>query len=569
MPSFNLVDAPWLPCAARGGRTPQLLSLRDVFVEASHLSNIADPSPAVTISLYRLLLAILHRSLDGPRNTREWRTVWELGAWDLNRINRYLDTWHDRFDLFDTQRPFYQTPDLNANSARPATQVTHERASDRNRALLFDHSPDAAVLTPAEAARYLIAQHNFAVGGLISLGAGEPIANKFASSAPLLGGALVLTRGKTLFHTLLLNWVQYSRENEAPFAFKGDDDKPAWEREADARPEQRLPNGYVDLLTWQSRRILLIPDTLPDGEVRVRGVILMKGYQFAESFEQWNAETMVAFRKNTTSKSGPAWFALHLNPDRIVWRDSQALLQSVAAERSRPKTMNWLDTLIGDGSLEEQSILPLEVYGLIPDQANIRDWRRESLPLPLRLLRQDEEVTQKLIERLKEALKLAEDVGRFFDATLIERDSDPHGKLRSPMWLLCEALLSGMSEREPKREDCAILARRFGAGPRYWSQLDAPFRGFIEGVADPRDVTVEYGATLYGMRAMRTWASTVRHIAREVFDGVVTDLDTSARALRASAQAQNRFNYLLDALTVPYRVNPANPAATETEGVRT
>ena len=246
---------------------------------------------------------------------------------------------------------------------------------------------------------------NFAVGGAVSLSPGEPIANKIASMAPLLGAAVVLVRGENLFQTLMLTGVRYSRDDEVPFPFRGDD-KPAWERDGSARPERRLPDGYVDLLTWQSRRILLVPEVLPEGTVRVQTAALMKGYQFAESFEPWNAETMVAYRKNTSVKNGPVWFSIGLNSDRIVWRDSQALIQTVAEEQQRPKVMDWMDTLVEARAIANESMVPLDIYGLIPKQANILDWRRESLPLPLRLLEQRQEATQHLLGRLNTLSRL-------------------------------------------------------------------------------------------------------------------------------------------------------------------
>ncbi|MGZ3668059.1 MAG: type I-E CRISPR-associated protein Cse1/CasA, partial [Ktedonobacterales bacterium] len=331
-----------------------------------------------------------------------------------------------------------------------------------------------------------------------------------------------------------------------------------------AMPEARLPDGYVDLLTWQSRRILLVPTVMPDGGTRVSGAVLMKGYQFAESFEQWGAETMVAYRKNTTVKNGPPWFAIKLDPERIVWRDSQALIQSVADERQRPKVMGWLDTLVNRRAMADRPFVPLEIYGLIPDQANILDWRREALPLPLNLLEQQKEATQHLLQRLQEAITLAESIARLFDATLI--DVGRGSRHQSPMWVLCEGLLAGLSEREPKREDCATLARSFGAGPCYWSRLDAPFRAFIVGLADTSDVVEEGGATRYGMRALRGWAAEVRRIARDVFHDVIDDLDTSARMLYASATAEQRFDYLLGALMAPYR-RASDTAEKEPEGV--
>lgn len=562
MPRFNLVDEPWIPCAGREGGVPQLLSLRGVFAEAPQLKNIADPSPAVTISLYRLLLAVLHRSLEGPADVQEWRAVNEHGAWDLDRINAYLDRWHDRFDLFDDQHPFYQTPGLPLDEAPLATQLTQERASTRNRFLLFDHTSTDATLSPAEAARYLLTMHNYAVGGLISLVKGEPLANKTTVSAPLLGGAAVLVRGETLFKTLMRNWVQYDRDSDLPFAFRGNDDRPAWEREGGARPEARHPDGYVDLLTWQSRRILLAPVIAAEGATRVRAVALMKGFQFTESYEPWNAETMLAYRMSK-NKTRPGWFAVGLNPDKVVWRDSQTLFQSVADERLRPKVMKWIDDLVEGGALDEQQRAQIEIYGLIPDQANILDWRRESLPIRLRLLEQGDTVTQHLLQHLGEAIALAESVGRLFDATLVSLGGEKPST-RSPFWVLCETLLVGAGTREPKREDCAVLARSFAPGPRYWSRLDAPFRDFLLHLADQDDVLEEEGALRYGVRALRAWVQVVRRVAREVFAEIADDLDTSARSLQARAKAEQLFRYQLAALTAPY----AEPLpASQAEGV--
>ena len=133
----------------------------------------------------------------------------------------------------------------------------------------------------------------------------------------------------------------------------------------------------------------------------------------------------------------------------------------------------------------------------------------------------------------------------------------------SPLWTLCEGLLAGISAREPRREDCAALARSFGAGPRYWSQLDAPFRAFIIELADATDISVEGGATRYGMRALLGWAVEIQLVAHEVFNAVINDLDGSARMLHAQATAEQHFKYLLATLMAPYR---RESITAETEG---
>lgn len=555
--SFNLVDEPWIPCLRDAHTPPILLSLRAVFDQAPSLWQIADPSPVVTISLYRLLLAILHRSLRGPRDAAEWARIHDYGlahhAWDpadLAAIDRYLTTWRLRFDLFDAEHPFYQTPGVSTERGPDAaTVLTHERASGRNGSLLFDHTtPERAWLAPAAAARALLAQHNFAVGGLIAYdSAHEPIANKYVSMAPLLKATICLVQGASLFETLLLNSVGYNPADAQPFPFHGDD-QPAWERDEPPAPVERIPDGYVDLLTWQSRRIRLIPGVTPSGPTIVEQAYLMKGYQLSPSFDRWTSETMLTFKKNPKASSGGGepWYTLSLQSDRVVWRDSHALLQASPEVGARPKTLTWLHGLMLQGYLDERRILPLDVYGMIPNQADIEDWRHESLPLPLALLNDNA-----LVEVVGEAVALAESLGRLLTpyAITITHNGKPH-PYSSPVAVLAEALLVGTSGRSADPKARERLVESFGAPIRYWAQLDTPFRAFITALPHDRS-TDPYGQPHYGQSARTEWARQVAAALHRVFQQVVADLDTSARALRAVALAQSRLAFCLAALLPP------------------
>lgn len=536
---------------------PINLSLREVFVQAPTLWQIADPSPVVTISLYRLLLAILHRSLRGPRNAEEWARIRDRGARDTSAIDAYLTSWRSRFDLFDPRFPFYQTPGLLTDRADAATVLTHERASGRNGALLFDHTTsDIAGLRPDAAARALLAQHNFAVGGLIGYdSAREPIANKYVGAAPLLKSAVCLVHGANLFETLMLNWLHYSPNDSQPFPFRADD-QPAWERETPTQPNERIPDGYVDLLTWQSRRILLLPALTPEGQTIVERAVLMKGYQFSPSFDRWTAETMLSFHKSpkASATGGDPWFPLALRADRVVWRDSQALLQSTAEDNARPRTLSWLYTLMIQGYLSERRVLPLDVFGMIPDQANIDDWRHESLPLPLALLNDNT-----MLEAIGQAVSLAESLGRLLAPYAMKLTFN--GKpitISSPVSVLAEELLVGTSGRSADSKAREQLVNSFGASHRFWAQLDTPFRQFL--VALPNDIATDaYGQRIVGQVALAAWTAQVARIVRDVFQRITANQETSARALRAVALAQSRFQYCLSAL-LPSTRQTATPA---------
>lgn len=229
MPSFNLVDAKWIPCVMPDG-TRDEKGIKEMILEASGIKGIFDNSPLVTVAIHRLLLAILHRNL-GPPNEMEWGKLWKDGAgkWDTDKLIEYLDRWYDRFDLFDEKHPFYQSPTMPVSAtdvkgklksyAKSIAGIIHELATGDN-ATLFDHTieDNPPAVSPAEAARLLIAFQAFAVGGLITFESGQD-RTKFGSAdnAPLVKGAVTIVQGDNLFQTLMFNLHKYNRYDESPF----------------------------------------------------------------------------------------------------------------------------------------------------------------------------------------------------------------------------------------------------------------------------------------------------------------------------------------------------------------
>ena len=110
---FNLIDEKWLPCLMNNGER-ESLSLRGIFAEAQEVEELLDASPLVTISLHRLLLAILHRALMGPVNMEAWKDLWEARQFEMAKLNAYLKQHHSRFFLLDDEKnlPFFQVPQM-------------------------------------------------------------------------------------------------------------------------------------------------------------------------------------------------------------------------------------------------------------------------------------------------------------------------------------------------------------------------------------------------------------------------------------------------------------------------
>lgn len=66
-PAFDLVTEPWILARGLDGGLREL-SLTETFRQAHELSGIVGEVPTQTFAITRLLLAILHRAVNGPRD---------------------------------------------------------------------------------------------------------------------------------------------------------------------------------------------------------------------------------------------------------------------------------------------------------------------------------------------------------------------------------------------------------------------------------------------------------------------------------------------------------------------
>lgn len=511
MATFDLVEERWLPCVRADG-APGSYGLRDVLVRAHELRGLADPSPLVTVALHRLLLAILHRNL-GPATMREWTVLWRRGRWDEETLGAYLERWRRWFDLFDPERPFYQVMAMPEVGERPVAALAPERASGNN-AVLFDHSVDASPepLEPAAAARGLLACQAYAIG----IGMSTPF---YLKDAHLTRGYSVLPEGTTLFETLMLNLLAYNEDRPLP---RHGADLPCWEQESPPEPDPdgTVPRGYLDYLTWRSRRIHLIPEGDP---TVVRRCQIQQNLKLAPGV----LDPFKCYRRDEARGYSP----LNLRPARAVWRDSHALLQETDPGYKRPGVFDWLARIDAERRNGTIAAAPAYGYGLVGmateegKAGSVILWRRERLPLPLAYLRDET-----LSGALRAALAFAEGA---------------KGVLNGSVHRLAELCLSPASDgdgRKPPRAAAADLAGSFGAERAYWSRLDAPFRRLLVDLERDRDADPDYPEDVtYGATALPRWAETVSDAARRSLREVTRSLAGSARTLKAAARAEGYF----------------------------
>lgn len=521
--SFDLVDEPWLPVLVKDGRR-DLLSIRRALVEAHEVGELVDQSPPVTAALHRLLLAILHRVF-GPRNAHAWWAIWAGGRLDREPIDEYLDRWRPRFNLFHAARPFYQAASLPTALANPVAILLPERASGNN-ATLFDHSLDdqPQPISSAEAARRVVAMQAYALGGLLTR---EKVGDRSADGAPLVKLALIQVRGRDLFQTLCLNLHRYEPELEIPFASVGAD-LPAWEVDHEPSPAARIPKGYLDLLTWQSRRIRLLPDEGSSDSPTVSRAVVTKGHGFPKAFQLKGRETMAGFRmvKKPTGGQEP-WQPIGFRQDRAIWRDSTALLARTSEAYARAPILDWLADLSLEGTLPPPS---LDVLGMVSDRASVLLWRHERLPLPLRYL-QD----QKLMESLSLALDTTEKAAHALRESLLALAAT-----------IVPAPSQGLASPSPEsRKSRDVFVDRLDAGTWYWSAVEAAFRRHMVELEADRSEDSELGVR-YGLEVLPKWRRILRRAASAAFEEAVRGLDTTARTLHGVVLAERQLAWRLD-----------------------
>lgn len=70
-PTFNLLDEPWIRVTRLDGE-PDEVSLLTVFQQAGDIAGIHGEIASQDVAVLRLLIAISHRTMDGPEDLETW-----------------------------------------------------------------------------------------------------------------------------------------------------------------------------------------------------------------------------------------------------------------------------------------------------------------------------------------------------------------------------------------------------------------------------------------------------------------------------------------------------------------
>ncbi|MCB5911515.1 type I-E CRISPR-associated protein Cse1/CasA [Streptomyces pinistramenti] len=444
---FNLLDEPWLQASplgeaeqpdAQDAGAPLEVGLRRLIMDADRFRDLVVDLPTQKPALFRqLLLPLVVDALGSPRDATEWTRMFRAGAFtekQREKLAAYLDAHHHLFGLFDPVAPFAQVSGLRtAKDETKGSALLVATAATGNNVPLFSSRTegDPLELTPAQAARWLLHTHCWDTAAIKTGVVGDPRAKSGKTTGNPVGplGQLGVTMpiGRTLYETLLLN-IPYGR---VPLS----DDLPQWRRRAlDGRVEETLScatpawqsrpaRGLLDIWTWQSRRMRLLPEEGPAG-VHVTRVVVAAGDRLdlspdVEPHTAWVIERPSArAAKSARGAPAPAVRPRRHQPGRAAWRGLGALLAVNSADRKREATAtrNGFQSSVVIGRLSEMcrqlpQAYPLQVeltgiaYG--NQSAVIEDVYFDEIPLPVTALDPEGIVYGALLEAVDQAESLA------------------------------------------------------------------------------------------------------------------------------------------------------------------
>lgn len=496
--SFDLIDDnAWIPVVTRDFSTIEL-PLRELLYRAHELTAIRDTLPTVEFGLYRFINALILDIYDfKPGELNRYAGVIDKGIFDKQLIDSYFNQWADRFDLFHSKYPFFQTGGMENEQDKPFAGMIHPYPSGTNTIHFHHRNEKEFGVCPNVAARLLTTIAPFMTAG----GAGL---------APSINGAppwYVLIRGKNLFETICLNTFVLPLEEAS------DDTPPAWKNTRKPGNDRRTSTSLREALTWRPRCIQLIAGeggicslTGKHTDTLVTNMKFIAGDSCDFSWRDPN----VAYRFNKDAR-----LVLRPQEGRMVWRDSGALafLQENDFEEkrnARPLVIDQYTKCVQDGILPKRNELRLSAYAVRTDlKMKIFEWYKEDLSLPFPLVLDSKLHTLAQIEMDK-----ADDVAYCIKSSIKKAFSEKSGSSKAFDALVSDAIT------------------------QYWNTLEAGYKELLKSLSETNDNSERGIAT-------EIWRSHVKSVSGKILDEAIQDYDTDAEVIRCAVEAHKMFYRML------------------------
>lgn len=341
-PTFDLTRRPWLPVLDLHGEVPEL-GLRDVFLQAHELRDLAVPVPPAASGLWRILYALAARvtGLDDPgTDAKSWHErrnelLEDPGrGFEREAVEAYFDRWAGRFDLFHPQWPWLQDPRLAEQCPKTAgvDKLVMSRPAGNNQVWFDHHHAGLAGHLPAnEAAWHLIAQLYYGPAGRCATRTIDGVSDATTKAGPLRGTLSYHPMAQTLHDTLLAGLVY-------PGAL-GPTLDPVFDRCPWELPEQPdplglplRPAGLCSLLTARYRHALLLA---PDG-----GENVVTDTYITWAWRQDGIPVDDPYLMYVTNAKTGTRYPRASDHSRALWRDVDALLlDNIDGRTARPEVL--------------------------------------------------------------------------------------------------------------------------------------------------------------------------------------------------------------------------------------
>ena len=354
--AFNLLDEGWIFVTYTNGDSDEV-SLADVFYRANEIKSLSGELPAQDATILRLLLAVLHSVFARVDETGEphddyedydmlelWKRLWDSGRFPHEVIGAYLESYRERFWLIHPERPFYQIAGIDKGTRYSASKLIGDLSESSNKKRLFQNRSGTAkdCIEYAQAVRWLIHLNAFDDTSSKASVRGQNMPSPGAGWLGKLG--IIYASGNNLFETLMLNFVML---DDAGYIWENGD--ATWERDVprmEERTEIPLPSSQAELLTLQSRRILL-----EQADGMVTGFRLLGG----DFFQKENAfsEQMTLWRRKKENKD--EYTPKRHDSTKQFWRDFTPLFAKTESVRT-PGVITWLTTLRANKLIESRHV---------------------------------------------------------------------------------------------------------------------------------------------------------------------------------------------------------------------
>lgn len=351
--AFNLLNEQWI-CVMNSDYKIEKVSLIDVFKNAHHYQGLAGETETQNVAMLRFLLAVLHSVFyrvneDGKISPiesqsealRRWEAIWNMRNFPEKPITDYLNQWEDRFWLFDDEHPFYQVPKITGTDNK-AQKLNGEIVESNNKIQLFSlrSGKSKSELNYDEAARWLIHLQTF----------GDAAPQNPRPKQSWVGKlGVVLAKGKTLFETMMFNFVLIDN-NSAVW----EEPKPAWEL---PQPQKGklikipLPNNQAELLTLQCRRVLLhYNNGIVTDYVEAAGDCIEEENAFSEQMTYWC--------EKKKGKETLDYYPREHDPSKQMWRDFSVML---GEGTKMPGVVFWTKKLKEKGKIAKNKVIAFQI----------------------------------------------------------------------------------------------------------------------------------------------------------------------------------------------------------------